>query len=53
MAIFTALLHEKEVKRKQDKLLLITIRFHKLKDAKDEKKYTLSVPKVSSLKAHE
>lgn len=37
MASFTALLHEKEVKRKQDKLLLINIRFHKLKDAKDEK----------------
>jgi hypothetical protein len=42
--MFTALLHEKQVKRKQDKLLLVNIRFHAMKDAKDEKKHVI-VPK--------
>jgi hypothetical protein len=52
VSIFTALLIEKQVKRKQDELLLLNISFQALKDAKD-KKYTLLVPKVSSLKVHE
>ena len=52
MAMFMALLFEKQVKRKQDELLLLNIRFQALKNAKN-KKYTLLVPKVSSLKAHE
>jgi len=52
MNIFTALMFKKQVKRKKDELLLLHICFQALKDAKD-KKYTLLVPKVSSLKAHE
>ena len=34
--MFTALPFEKEVKRKQDELLLLNIRFEALKDAKDK-----------------
>jgi hypothetical protein len=52
VTMFMALLFEKQVKRKQDELLRLNIRFQALKNAKD-KKYTLLVPKVSSLKAHE
>jgi len=53
LAMFTALLFEKQVKRKQDELLFLNIRFQALSDAKDKNKYSLLVPKVSSLKAHE
>lgn len=53
IAMFTALLFEKQVKRKQDEPLLLNIHFHALKDAKNKKKYTLLVPKVSSLNARE
>ena len=37
VAIFTDLLFEKRVKRKEEELLLLNIRFQALNDAKDKK----------------
>jgi hypothetical protein len=46
VAIFAGLLFEKEVKRKQEELLLLNVRFQALKDVKDKKIHFISTKSV-------